>query len=350
MTVVAGKTRMSGFPVNAAGDYLVALAYNETTRTITITPTGADFKVYVDGVEYTKVGAQSIAHGAQQGGHFIYYDNTGALVSSQTPWDLRQTAPVAFVFWDATNSRAIPFFELHHAGRDVWLHQRLHEVDGTQVVSGFAASGFTLNDGTTDAAVTYSIGSGVLADEDIRVTTQALADGGPYHILERVGASGDWQITRANTLPFLHAANVLQYNQFTGATWQRTNVPEDNFVNYWVFAIPALPTTGITPAPSATPQIVIVPGQAVYATEALAHGETPASLAWGSMPFQEIAPLYQVTLRFNASNPAAFANTARCAIARLVRVVGTRASITAAAFRFMPPSMHACMSIRRCQN
>ena len=327
---ILGKTPMSGFPVDSSGAYLVSLTYNETTRTVTITPTGATFDVYVAGTKYTKTGAQSLAHGAGQGGHFVYYDNTGTLVTGTSAWNLDQTAPVAYIFWDATNSRAVPFFELHKAGRDVFLHKRLHDVDGTQIVSGFGISGYTLSDGSTDAAVTWAVASGVVADEDIQVTTESLADGGPYWILKRVGAT-DWRIDRSSTLPFLYSGNVLQYNQNNAGTWQDTNVTEDYYVNYWVFALSALPTTSISPAPSTTPQILIIPGQAIYASEGGATAETIASnITWGTIPFQEIAPLYQITMRYNAVLPSAYTNTARCAITRVTRIMGNKASITQA--------------------
>lgn len=327
-TSLDGRIGKIGFPVDSSGNYLTTLTYNETTRTVTITPTAASFDVYVGGIKYTKTGVQSIVHGTTQGGHFIYYDATGTLVTGTTPWDLQFHAPVAYVFWDATNSRAIPFEERHHAGRDVYWHRNQHAAEGTKATSGFGISGYTLNSGTADTAVTFAIASGRVEDEDIQVDTQVLPDNGPYTIMERVGAAGDWQITRTFTLPFFHAANVLQYNQFTGAVWQRTNVTEDNFVNYYVFSATALPTTDITPAPTTTQQIVIIPGQAIYSTEALAHAESIGNLSYGNIPFQEIVPLYQITIRYNAAGGGSFSNTARCAFTRVLRVIGTSASVT----------------------
>ncbi len=327
----ATRSPMSGFPVDSSGAYYVSLSYNETTRTITVTPLAATFDVFVNGTKYTFTGAQSIQHGATKGGHFVYVNNSGAIVTGQTPWDLAQTAPIAYIFWDATNSIGWPFFELHHAGRDVWMHKRLHDIDGTQAGSGFSLSGYTLNDGSADSAVTVAVSTGTVIDEDIQITTQSLADGDPYWILERSGASGDWIITRTSVLPFLYSGSNLQYNQNTGATWQRTNVPEDNFVNYWLMVVPALPTTAISPTPSSTPQFAIIAGQTVHSSQALATAESISALSWGSAPFQEMASLYQITLRYNASAPAAYANTARCAIVAVTRIVGSRASIAAAA-------------------
>lgn len=326
-----GETHVTGFPVDSFGAYLCTLTYNETTRTVTITPTASDFDIYVSSERYTFTGAQSIVHSATGASHFIYFDASGVLTTSTSPWDLLLHVPVCFVFQDVTNGRRIPFDERHHAGRDLYWHRNQHAAEGTKVTSGFAASGYTLSNGASDGVLQVAIATGRVEDEDIRIDTQALAAAGPYNLLYRSGASGDWIITRTSTLPFFYSGNHLQYNQNTGATWQLTNVTEDNFVNYWVFALTALPTTDITPTPSSTQQIVIIAGQVIYSTEAAANAESVASLAYGSVPFQEMAPLYQMTFRFNASNPGAYSNTARTALTRIVRIVGTFASISAAA-------------------
>lgn len=323
----AGRVAKYGFPVDASGAYLCTLTYNETTRTVTLTPTGASFGIFVGGVPYSFVGAQSIAHSAVGANQFVYFNENGTLVTGTTPWDLTKHAPVCYIFQDVTNSRRIAFEERHHAGRDVWWHKNQHALEGTKVLSGFAASGYTEDAGANDAQTTYAIALGVLADEDIEITTEALSDGGPYCILERAGAGGAWQLTRTNTLPFLSVALAIQYNQDVAGTWQRTAVPEDQFVNYWVFGLTALPAASVTPAPSAVQQIVIIPGQRVFATEVLAHAETPADIAWGTMPFQEIAPLYQVTMHKKATGVGNYNNTGRCAIARFARLRGTFVSL-----------------------
>lgn len=297
------------------------LTYNPATRTVSLAPVGASFDVYLDSVAHQKT-AQTLQHPNTQGSHFFYFDQTGAFVTGQTPWDMLIHAPVAYVFWSVADALAIPFEERHNGDRGVRWHINQHFNEGTKASSGFGISGFTLNDGTTDAAVTYAIASGRVEDEDIRIDTEPLADGGPYTIIWRDGANGDWRIDRSSNLPFLRSGSNLQYNQNNGGTWQKTNVTEDSFVNYYVYALTALPASQNGGVNS---QIVIVPGQAIHASEALAHGESPANLNWGSLPFQEMASLYQITMRYNASNPQAFSNTARCAITRVARVVGSNA-------------------------
>lgn len=325
-----GKKDATGF----LEDYGCTLTYDETARTITITPTGSTFTFYVKGQRFVKTGAQTSAqHPGTDGGHFFYYDDTGTLITTSTPWDLLEVAPVAFVFWDSLNNRGIAFEERHHAGRDIYWHRNQHTNEGTKASSGFGIGDYTLNNGTTDNAVTFSIATGRAEDEDIRVDTQALPNNGPYTILERAGAGGPWRISRSSTLPYLVTGNNLEYNtDLGGGNWGRAVVPEDQFVNYWVFGTTAIPTTSYqNSSVTTTQQIVIIPGQQLYASDTAAHAENVATIQWGAIPFQEIVPLYQITVRRNATAPAQFTNTARMAITRAVRIVGTAASITQSA-------------------
>ena len=314
-----------GFPTDNSGNFLITLAYNETTRTITITPTGTSFSFYVAGVKYTKVGAQTIVHGTTQGTNYIYYDNTGTLVVGTTLWNLHQTAPVAIVYWDATNSRGLCSYETHHAGRDVFAHITEHTSEGSYLVSGCVVDTASYSIGTlTDAGATFAIGTGVIADEDLWTNIQALPDAGPYTILHKIGAAGDFRISYANTVPFLRSGTNTQYNQFTAGAWQLTSLANNRFVNYYVFAVPVLPTTAITPTPTATRQIIIVPGQAVYTSLALAQAETVSSIDWGTYPFAEIVPLYQVTYRYLG------AGGGTTDMQGIVKLVGTKTTLSVA--------------------
>ena len=321
---LVGKTNMYGFPVDANGNYLCTLTYNETTRTVTLTPTASTFDVIVGGVRYTKTGAQSITHLATGSSHYIYYNSSGTLVVATSPWDLLSTAPVCFVFQDVTNSRRLPFEERHHAGRDVYWHRNQHAAEGTKATgSGFVATGYTLST-TGDSANTFGISSGRLEDEDIQIDTEALPDGGPYFAMRRSGAAGDWILDRANTVPFYRTGTNTQYNQYTGATWQLTALANNDYVNYYLFGVTALPQASITPAPGVVQQFVIVPGQQVFTSSAAASADTIASLAWGAIPFQEIVPIYRLTYRYSA------ASGGTSQLISITRVIGTNANITAA--------------------
>lgn len=331
--VLDGKNDATGFPTDASGNYLCTLTYNETTRTVTITPTGSTFDVYIGGTKYTFTGAQSIQHGTQQGGHFIYFDATGTLVTGQVPWDILLHAPVCYVFRDAVTNINIAWEERHHAGRDLFWHRNQHFNEGSKIRSGFTASGYTLNSSTSDTDISFAIDTGIVEDEDIAVATEVLPDGGPYTLLRRTGATGDWVIDRSPVVPLLLSGLDVAYNNFSGGVWTLTAPGQNQYVNYYVFAATAIPSTAVTP--STKNQILIVPGQAVHASLANANAEAVSSIAWGNIPFQEVAPLYKVTFIRNTG----YGTTGRCRIAALSRIIGTYAQVTAAT----PPN-HSSLS------
>lgn len=322
--VLDGKMEITGFPTDADGNYFCTMTYDETTRTVTITPTGATFDIFVGGTKYTFTGAQSIVHGAQQGGHFIYFDATGTLVTGQTPWDILSHVPACYVFRDAISGLSIAWEERHHANRDLYWHANQHYNEGTKARSGFAISGYILNDSTANTSITYAIASGIVDDEDIAVTTEALADDGPYTVMRRSGAAGDWVIDRTPVLPFLISGSDVAYNQWTGATWQLTASANNRFVNYYVLAASALPSTSVTPATKN--QYILIPGQAVFTSLALAQAELISAIQWGDIPFQEVAPLYKIT--FQRGN--GYATTGRVRIAAVSRIIGTYVQVTQA--------------------
>jgi hypothetical protein len=391
---IAGETQtLHRFPRASDGTWELAVSYSAKDRKITLTPSGASFDFYVDGVKFTKTGAQtSGAHADTDGGHYFYYDTSGDLQTSTSAWSiLGDPVPVAYVLyctsasaptrtvassaWSVTSNvqtitvgsghgivaddlitfdtvtaagdiavaarvtsvgattivvpnttgdasateagtitvlteRGICLFELHTTGMDRGTHKRLHDADGTRIVSGFAISGYTLNT-ASDAAVSYAIASGVVADEDISRTTTALSDGGPYAVLRRYGASGIWRwSTIGNSLPFLYGT-YPQWNQLTGGSWQMTDVTSGNFCRYYVFA-----TTSV----DAATQIVLIPGQAQYATQALADASSYTDLSFGAVPLTELAPLYALTFEGKTGN----AGTAKAKLVTVQVLVGTR--------------------------
>jgi hypothetical protein len=71
------------------------------------------------------------------------------------------------------------------------------------------------------------------------------------------------------------------------ADWSMPDIPVNDYANYYVFGVPAL---------EAQQQFILIPGQAEYATLGEAQAEAVTNLSFGNVPFQEIAPLYKITL------------------------------------------------------
>jgi hypothetical protein len=286
--------RKHGFELGDNGGALQTITYNPGTQKITVAPTGASFRFWIDGIEFRKYGAQvSPAHALTTGAYFFYYDAAGVLGVSAVgaAWSIRDrtVTPVSIVYWNNTLTSGVAFYECHTADRVLEMHYNLHFSRGCQYISGFDLTGYTpLTD--TDAGVTYAIGEGVIADEDIRFTSAAIADGGPYYVFYRSGAAGDWTWSSTANFPFAYGATYPQRNQWTGATWQLTEVGDavGRYVNYFICA-----TTSVYPAGSSA---FLIPGQADHASLPAAQAESLQSLSLGTLPFEEVAPLYRVTL------------------------------------------------------
>ena len=321
----------------------LSLSYDPATRKITIT--GAA-EIWIAGVKTTLSNPYVFgAHDNTTGGYFFYFDENGDEAVGSTAWDLTKHAPIAYVFYSASLADGIAFYELHSATRDPMLHRNLHATVGTKAASSessWVASGYVLNS-DANADKTLAIASGTVWDEDINRTATAVADGGPYFILYRSGASGTWTWTDTATFPFLDDGTNLYYNENTGATWQLTalNAGTAEYMNMWVFATTALESVH---------QIFFIVGQVKHATEAAAFAASLADISWGNVPFQEIAPLYQITFRRSPSN----SNQGKADIRRVARIVGSYSSIavtgtaatTAAAVSFVPSGTIAASNVQ----
>jgi hypothetical protein len=278
---------VSQAPIGVYDRTQTTLSYNPTTRTATITPLGAYWSYFRKAVEYRKTTTVSLTHTATTGSWFFYIDNTGTFVLSQTPWSLLDCCPLMYIYYNASSpSSSIALEERHGATRNPEWHRGQHNTVGTYYQSGLAVSGYTLT-GTTNAENTFAIASGVISDEDIQATLTALADGGPYPIRYRSGTNGDWVATTAS-VPYT-SGTYAQYNQYTGSTWQLTDITNGDYFNIYVVGIPSI---------SGYPQIVVVPGQAKYASSALAEAAKLADdVSWGTEPLSEFSVLHRFTLR-----------------------------------------------------
>lgn len=327
-----------GFERGASGEHLVTISYDKTTRKITVTPTGATFDIWINGVKYTKTGAQvqGTGHANSTGQHFVYYDSSGVLqvLPVNTPWSIVDTTviPVAMVYYYTGISDGICFFEAHEAKRNLALHYNLHFTQGGKYISGGALTGYTLNT-ASDAAVTFAIATARIADEDIVRDLTAVSDGGPYTVMYRTGADGDWTWDSTPTLPFLGTTYPAWNNINAGGAgvWGLTDLVGTGggtYTNYYLVAVPSV---------AAATQFVLIPSQATYATSALAQAETLSSLSLGSLPFVEMAALYRLTFHGRSTH----AGTKKARLVAVTSITNTQ-SVTIAG----SPTAHGSLSGR----
>lgn len=289
-----------GFPCDAVTGYQVSLSYDDSTRVVTITPTGATFDVYVGGKKYTKTGPQaSTAHADVTDEYFIYYDSTGTLQTSTTPWDLRIHAPVCSVTYNATTKIApFPLFELHTAGRDPELHYRLHFGGGTVRGTKLGTPTFT-GTGTPQFTATAV----QVLDEDIELDTSAFGSSS-NRVVYLLGANAEWTEQTDNFaagtysgqgIKFLNDGTDICYNQLVLGSWAKTAVSNNYFVNMYLFA-----TTHITQSK----RYWVMPGQAQFSTLNAAQNEALSSLTFPNIAPEEYVAIARITFSRKTSNGA----------------------------------------------
>ena len=311
----------NGFPEGQRNN--VIINYNSTTRQINIS---GSFYYYNKGIKYIKtVVNETITHTDSTAGYFIYYVGS-VLTISTTPWNLIQHIPIVYVFYNNSIAttfwngvQGIAFDERHGIIMDGATHTELHETVGTYVRGGgFALNGtFSTATGTGGLiANSFGVDSGIIVDEDLETAIPTLTDnsgiGNQYPIFYRSGAEWRWYV---NNLPYLFTATNILYNQYTGATWQLTQSTNNGrFINYYVCATPSL---------NSTYRFIIIPSQLEYTSLANAQNETLLNLDLVGMPFQEIAPLWQITYQRQGS----YDNNGNCRIEATRKITGTKISI-----------------------
>lgn len=326
--------RKHGFSVNSDGSEQVEITYDEATRKITLTPWDADFRFYIDGHEHIKAAPEeSPAHDAVTGKHFFFYDEFGTLQVSQTPWSIRDrtVTPVALVYWDDSQSDGWAFYECHTADRTLEQHYHDHFTQGTKFIRGGALTGYTLTT-DTDAGITFEIAPVTLADEDIVRETDGLADAGPYMILWRTGAAGEWTWDDTRAVPHVSAAaSYVQYNDPNGGgagVWGLTSAGANNYAVYYLLA-----TTSI----QGLRQHFLIPDQTFTGSLSAAQARTLSQLDLGTLPFEEFVPLYKIIFRTGAG----YGSTGKCRIEEIASIMGTvTATITGSA----PSNVHNALS------
>lgn len=314
----------TGF-VNRTGS---TISWSDATRTLTLSPTGANFTVYYKGKSTIISTAQTIQIANSGGGHWIYWDYTlNRLADSGSNPNIKDNLLVAYVYWDSSTSYA-PFFsdERHSVGNDKQWHYYQHTSNGAIWKSGGDLS-YTINNTNTVGLgfSSYSTSPIVLVDEDLEHTithTDNVPDqsGTPNFYSQALQNS----ITNLASLPVLYLNGTVYkelaatsvpwypsstrayYNQITSGSGSLVAASADDLhIVYWVIA------TNDSRFP-----IKLVMGRNAHATYALAESETFDSYG---LPMPELVPMYKVILKTRSSYTQ---NTARVNIVGVREIIG----------------------------
>lgn len=302
-----------------------AIAYSAANRQFTITYTaGAAYTV--GGVRYTKTGSDvTTAHASTTGLWFCYYDASGVLTVSSTPWDLLTTAPIAAAYYTTSNNggaaAGIPIDERHpgSTGMANATHKYEHQVNGTQIISGGVLSGYTLATNTL-AAQTWGTTAATLFDEDLSVTAAAVVDNQgltttPYRIFWRTGTTAAPLWNWVDSLvPYYTDGTQINSNLLSGGNWSLSPVVTNLWVNYWVLGTTA----------ASAPQIIVIMGNTQHASLAAAQASTFISeVADIAKLTTEGVVLYRTTFRRAGGGNA----TANCQLADVATITASIVSV-----------------------
>jgi hypothetical protein len=113
-------------------------------------------------------------------------------------------------------------------------HLRLHQGIGSLYISGLNLTDILVDQsGTLDSHAQCGIQSGTINDEDIAISIATRASTVGFPIIYYSGASGIVNMDAAAGFPvksFVGGSGRLAYNQWTGSTWQQTEVAQGNFL------------------------------------------------------------------------------------------------------------------------
>lgn len=273
---------------------LLNATYDNATQVFTISSAGG--QVWLDGQKVNVANGALAAHANLPGAWYLKVAANGTISVSQSIWDLLTDAPLKYLYRTPLGNHLL-LNERHRGGYPYgWnkaqhLHHHLYYGCLVKPGTGFALSGITYG-GTALAQRQFAISGGTLADEDLETPISPLAAAGPYQRWYRSGNGTAFEFTAAADPLILNGA-APRYNQFTGGAWQLTDVPTGRYWNQWVFGCPADDTQK---------QFMVVLGQAVYSSQALAEAETlSANLQIGDMPLSEMVPLFRITYQRSPS-------------------------------------------------
>lgn len=290
-------TDTNGFPPDQRTG--TTIAFSDSSREFSITPTSGSFHFYQLGDKYQKTTAQTVIITDVEGLHFIYFDGA-TLTSVANPTEsqietiILSKAFVAFIMWDATNGVATFIGdERHGISMSPRTHLYLHRTRGAQYLSGLALNSILADEnGDVNTHAQFGVGPGEIADEDIETNISAVASttGLPVYYLD--GASGNLrrQINAGYSV-LTTGTGRLAYNENASAGWTLTEVTNNDFVLCHVFATNEIDT----------PMIAIM-GQNEYATagDARAGANNEISNLLLQLPQPEIVPV--ATLIFQTSD------------------------------------------------
>lgn len=294
-----------GDPVGFLNPELVALSVDDSSRTLTLTPTAGSYTYFVGGKKLEASSAKSANWLVGHGIYFFYLDENGVLqvTSTFTEEIITKYCFTSIVYWDAAKNKHIYFAdERHGIHMGTSTHMYLHTTRGAQFDRGLRLVGFSVDGGgSSNTHAQFTSESGVIWDEDIKIT---IPNQSTFPVFYRLGSV--WKAKDADSFPIIYSGQegyigtTLAYNLNTGGTWSLEAVDSNKFMLIHVFA-----TNNIE-----FPLVAIL-GIQQYdnKTEARNNVKTETQQL-GGLPFAEFTPVGSVIYQTNS----AYTNTPKAQI------------------------------------
>jgi len=337
----------------------IGISYDVANRTVALTHGSGFVEFLLRGRYYRYAspwtvptvlgGATPIAHTNANGTYFCKINAaTLAITFDVTPFEFSTDLTVAVAFRGSTYQYA----QREPHGFMPWQsHQQAHYSQGSYlrtIAVPTAGTYAVLAAGSgTDAANTPGIDTWTQYDEDV-TTVQAAWIQGTYTVAYRDGVGGGWVMSTTESFPFMYAGgtNFIKYNLNTAGTWSLADVPEDQYVNILMMAMPA--TSDVD---SQKYRLLCFVGQTTYTTLAGAQAASAANWDFGTLTNDnpEMVPLMMWSYIKNSvvPNPETTTGNARLA-AEPTRFFGTSRNLTG--IGGIAPTDHQALSNRTAAN
>lgn len=222
------------------------ISFDAGTRTLSVSPTSTSFEIYTSARRRVFFSTQSVVLPDEEGIFFVYFDNDGLLTYSRA-FELNLLYKYAYVcvlYWDASNNKLVYIGEERHGIKmDGLTHAYLHNINGTVYVNGLGLNNLIVDgSGSNNLEARFGVDNGTIYDEDITISIvdgspQDIAPYGVIPIFYRTGPDGYWRskdgddynLIYSGTAGYVGAAGRPPYNEWTGSTWQLTEVTNNGF-------------------------------------------------------------------------------------------------------------------------
>jgi hypothetical protein len=285
------------------------ISFNNSTRVFTIAPTSTSYEVWTKGTKRVVSSSLTVTIPNTSG---FYFDASGDLQQQTSFFNLETQTPVAYVYWNATQSYAsFVADERHGVVMDWKTHEYLHRTHGAQFANGFGASNYTVGgNGSLDSHMQLDLDGGSFYDEDLKI--DIVHSNSPVNVWEQDlqgpakipmfyldGAAAEWKVDTSTNFPLKQGSVRPQYNNPNSGTWTTTDIAENKYGVTFILA-----TNNIN-----NPIIGII-GQQARDTQGEAESINFTDLVLTGFPIVEFRPLYKIVYKCSS----AMANTPKASL------------------------------------